>query len=381
MLDLVDPRLAYFGYQGARVGMPRTLQLRTEAVDETALLVGVPGLALQGIMLQPDPAPDAFLLAARAAAGQQGVAASDLVQRLATAIDLSVDGLTYKGSPGRRAVFGCSAPLRNTLAPDRSSITFSSKVDLTGHWVVVLELRVERDWTWDGLDDRGFEIARTIDGNRTVVGYVNMPRAVSALAVRADADVDRTGTTLVFFDAIDPKPAAGTFPAEIRASYEVTPHFRKAPAKSDPVWSQDITFPIAALPVQTPTLVSAGIALSPYERDDGYTLTQRRRRMLWLEFSEPVLDPEDLYFGRVLAHAVDPMLIRVPPEPPPGPDEPPLPIDAELIRVITPGQSDDSAGLDAMQELVKSELSHEVWPSSAVHAHGCRSGAVRFLCV
>jgi hypothetical protein len=359
VLDLVDPKLAYFGYQGARVGGARTLELRAESTNEIGLLTDVPelaGLALQAIMLQPDPAPDAFLLAARAAAGQQGIADTDLAQRLATAVQLSADNLTYKGGPGRRTVFGCSAPLRNTLAPDRSSIAFSSKADLTGHWVMVLELRLQRDWTWDGLNDTGFEIGRTINGNnRTVVGYINLPRAVSALAVRADNDVDRSGTTLVFFDAIDPKPAAGTFPAEIHATYDLTPHFRAAPAKTDPVWTKDITLPIAARPAQTPSLVSAGIALSPYAHDDGYTLTQRRQRMLWLEFSEAVQDPEDLYFGRVLAHAVDPMLTNIAPQSPPGPDEPPLPIDPELIRVITPGQSDDGAGLDAMQRLIKSD--------------------------
>jgi hypothetical protein len=353
-LDLIDPKLAYFGYEGARVGMPSTLRLRAAALDETGLLTDIPGRALQGIMLQPDPAPDAFLLAARAAAGQQGTAATDLVKRLASALDLAGDGPTYKGGPGRRIAFGCSAGLRNTLAPDRSSITFSSKADLTGHWVVVLQLRLQRDWTWDGLDDTGFEIARTIGSSRVVVGFVTLARAVSALAVRSDAEVDRSGTTLVFFDAIDPKPAVGAFPAEIQVSYEVTPHFRQAPASSDPVWKKDITLPIAARPAQTPSLVSAGIALSPYAHDDGYTLTQRRRRVLWLEFSEPVLNGADAYFGRVLTHSVDPLLTRIAPEPPPGSDEPPLPIDPELIRVITPGQSDDGAGLNAMQQLVQS---------------------------
>jgi hypothetical protein len=318
------------------------LRFRAEAVDETGLLADIPGRALQATMLQPDPALDAFLLAARSAAGLQGIAATDLVQRLATALDLAVDGTTYKGGPGRRIAFGCSAALRNTLAPDRSSITFSSKADLTGHWVVVLQVRLERDWTWDGLDDAGFEIARTIDANRVVIGHVTLPRAVSALAVRSDAETDRTGTMLVFYDAIDPKPAAGAFPAEIKATYELTPRFRKAPTKSDAVWRKDVTLPIAARPVQTPSLVSAGVALSPYEHDDRYTLTQRRRRMLWLEFSEPVLNPADAYFCRVLAHSVDPLLTRIPPEPPPGPDEPPLSIEPELIRVITPGQSDDS---------------------------------------
>ena len=354
-LGLIDPKLAYFGYEGARVGMPSTLRFRSEALVETGLLAELPGRGLLGIMLQPEPVPDAFLAAARAAAGQQGTAPADLAQRLATALDVVVDGLTYKSGRGRRVAFGCSAALRNTLAPDRSSVTFSSKADLAGHWLVVLQFRLQRDWTWDGLNNSGFEIARTIGTQRVVVGYIAMPRSVSALAVRSNAGVDRTGTTLVFFDAIEPKPAAGVFPAEIQASYEITPQFRKTPESSDPVFKKDITLPIAARPVQTPALVSAGIALSLYQHDDGYTLTQRRRRMLWLEFSEPVLNPADSLFGRVVAHAVDPLLTRVPAEAPPGPLEPPLPVDPELIRVISPGQSDDGAGLDAMQQLVKSD--------------------------
>jgi hypothetical protein len=317
-------------------------------LHETGLLAELPGRGLQGIMLRPDPAPDTFLLAARATAGQQGTAENDLVQRLATALDLSAEGLTYKGRPGRRIAFGCSAGLRNTLAPDRSSITFSSKADLTGHWVMVLQFDLRRDWTWDGLDDTGFEIARTIGSNRVVVGFLTLSRAVSALAVRSDGDVDRTGTRLVFFDAIDPKPAIGAFPAEIEATYEITPRFRQAPAISDPVWKKEIRAPIAARPTQTPSLVSAGIALSPYEHDEGYTLTQRRQRVLWLEFAEPVLNEADAYFGRVLAHSVDPMLTRIPPEQPPVPDERSLALDPELIRVITPGQSKDDPGRGAL---------------------------------
>jgi hypothetical protein len=77
--------------------------------------------------------------------------------------------------------------------------------------------------------------------------------------------------------------------------------------------------------------------------------------MLWLEFSQPIQDPDDLYFGRVLAHSVDPMLTRILPQSPPAPDEPPLPVDPELIRVIIAGQSDDGAGLDAMQPLIASD--------------------------
>ena len=35
--------------------------------------------------------------------------------------------------------------------------------------------------------------------------------------------------------------------------------------------------------------------------------------------------------------------------------EPPLPVDPDPIRVITPGQSDDQAGRGAMQELIPTD--------------------------
>jgi hypothetical protein len=75
--------------------------------------------------------------------------------------------------------------------------------------------------------------------------------------------------------------------------------------------------------------------------------------LLWLEFDEPLANPKDTYFARVLSCAPDPMLtldavVHLPPEPP-------LPIDPEHIRVIHPSQSDDSAGLDAMQQLIRTD--------------------------
>ena len=44
---------------------------------------------------------------------------------------------------------------------------------------------------------------------------------------------DRSGTSLIFFDAVDPKPAAGSFPAELNLSYTVTPIFAAPPARQD----------------------------------------------------------------------------------------------------------------------------------------------------
>jgi hypothetical protein len=54
------------------------------------------------------------------------------------------------------------ARIRHTLAPDNSSLTFSSKADLPNHWLCCLQLTLDRDWTWDALDGQSFVIERTV---------------------------------------------------------------------------------------------------------------------------------------------------------------------------------------------------------------------------
>jgi hypothetical protein len=118
--------------------------------------------------------------------------------------------------------------------------------------------------------------------------------------------------------------------------------------------------PLAVAPRQTPKLASAGIALSPYTTIGNYSATGPRKRGVWLEFTEPVADQHDTFFARVLAYGPDPLLVRGLTYNLPNPEEPDLPIDPELIRVITPQSSHDNAGLSAMVELIKS-------PTSEVH--------------
>jgi hypothetical protein len=155
------------------------------------------------------------------------------------------------------------------------------------------------------------------------------------------------------FDAVDPKPVPPDHPRGLTLAYRVLPRFRDRPGELDPPLKLSIDLPIAAPPTQTPTLVGAGIALSPYRRSGDYASTEARERMLWLEFDAPPDNPADSYFARVLAYAPDPVLTRgAEVEPPP---EPPLPIDPEPIRVIRPGQSDDRAGLSAMQPLLPTD--------------------------
>jgi hypothetical protein len=158
----------------------------------------------------------------------------------------------------------------------------------------------------------------------------------------------------VFFDAVDPKPEPGDFPAELELRYRLEPQFVAKPTTSDPPVALTVRLPMTTPPHQIPKLVSAGVALSPYVRNPGYSRTDPRRKVVWLEFDRPVDNPNDAYFGRALVYAPDPVLLRG------GPDvpqiaEPPLPVEPEPIRVVTPGQSDDRAGINAMQRLNPSD--------------------------
>jgi hypothetical protein len=110
-----------------------------------------------------------------------------------------------------------------------------------------------------------------------------------------------------------------------------------------------IELPVTTPPAQVPRLVSAGIALSPFDAADDYSSTAPRRKRLWLEFAEPPADEGDAYFVRVLAVAPDPLLTdEVVPETVP---EPPLPIEPEWMRMIRVGQPHDDNGAVAMQAL------------------------------
>jgi len=177
-----------------------------------------------------------------------------------------------------------------------------------------------------------------------------MPATVSGKALQ---NADRSGTELIFFDAIDPKPAPDEFPQELHAEYSVGASFRQAPQLRDAPVSWNVRLAVGAVPVQTPKLISAGIASSQFVAARDYSSTEPREQMLWLEFDAPPADPQDRYFARVLAYGPDPLLL-IEREHVPERREPPLPIDPELIRIITPAQSADDAGLDAMQQLVPS---------------------------
>lgn len=340
--------------------------------EETLLLPAVNVPPLQGIYLQPDPpllnsgVLTTFFLA-REAQGNM----PDIVQRFAQQLGLRYNGLTLMGRKGERVVFGCSNRIRHHLSPDHGSLTFSSKGDLCNHWLGCIVYRLSRDWTWNALEDVSFQVKRWRRFERdaeaeteviNVLGDIEIKRSASFESLQEDefGEINREYTTLIFIDAIEPKSVLQKsdgglrFPDELNVEYELTPRFRPNHGAPAPVKTEKLHLPTTIIPAQVPEIASVGIAFSPYLANERYSATEPRQRYLWVELKEPIKDPHDTLFCRVLAYAPDQLLSHnrggIISE---VPEEPALPIDPEYIRAITPGQTDDMAGMGAMQPMEK----------------------------
>jgi hypothetical protein len=371
----------YYGLEQAdaafntRYGRTAQFLLHKESADEKNLFVNTSDVKkFNGIYLQPDPPfvfngnPLSLLF------GKKEEKAPEMIQRLAQQLGLENKGLTLVGKKGRRVQFGCSQRIRHTLSPDNSSLTFAGKGDLANHWLCCITLELDRDWTWDGLKDRSLVIQRQQlfleDGleNDPVGGKPKVDKApkveVGDLEIKKTAPFsaligpDRSGVTLIFIDAVEPKKDASDldpdFPATISVKYTVQPQFKQDyGANYGELVIPALTLPITLPPAQVPKIVSAGIALSPYWRSDNYSTTEPRRRQLWIELAEPIRDLKDTCFARVLSYAPDQLISNNHPELLVAPEDSALLIDAESIRVVTYEQPHDYAGLDAMQMMEK----------------------------
>src|SRR5262249_38635711 len=230
-----DPHLDYWGTEEARSGsVPVEFYLRGSSEQELVLFVPssdrIP--EIQAIFLQPDPAPNKNLQSQMEVAGLRREAPSDLVSRLANHLSLPHSNLAFSSTAGRRTVYGCSNALRHVINPDGSSITFSSKADLTCHWIIALRLTLDRDWTWDALAPTAFTLWRQVDSGATIaVATISLPHVINAVALQ---DPDRNHTDLVIFDAFDPKPAAGAPLTEPTLTYSLVPEFSDNGTQADP---------------------------------------------------------------------------------------------------------------------------------------------------
>ncbi|TCS84948.1 hypothetical protein EDD80_11640 [Anseongella ginsenosidimutans] len=359
-----------------RYGESFTVMLYHPSEDETGLLVQTAGVPeLQGIFMRPDAETVFDGKLTTLFFGMEQVVQNSNVQQLAGQLNLESSGLTLNAAKGKRVVFGCSSRIRHTLAPDGSSVTFASKSDLYNHWLCCISLEIDRDWMWDALETNGFTIKRTRGythdeqplEEEAEIGRIKMVRTASFESLD---NPQRNSTRIVFIDAVEPKkddPQGGNpaFPDTINVSYRIDARFKADHAiqKDDPK-VLEMTLPITSTPAQVPVIVSAGLALSPYVRDEKYANSESRRRFLWIEFEKPIEDPQDTYFARVLANAPDQLISNNDPSLFVAPEEPPLPLDPEQIRIITQASSNDLAGLSAMQPMIKSASSdvHYILP-------------------
>jgi hypothetical protein len=138
--------------------------------------------------------------------------------------------------------------------------------------------------------------------------------------------------------------------------YAIKPKFRLGHAPAvDPLFeTAALELPTTINPVQSPKLIGAGIALSPYNRNRKYSATEARTRFLWLEMDAAPIDKNDALFCRVLAYSPDQLISNNHPSLMEIPKESPLPVDPEYIRVITASSAHEHSGLHAMQQMEKS---------------------------
>ena len=356
----------------SRYGHVVEVWLYRENKDETDLFVdSASSERMRGIYLQPDALTIFDGKLQTLLFGKEVQKAPDMAQRLAKQLGLEANGLTLVAPKGERVQFGCSSRIRHTLSPDNSSVTFASKGDLANHWLCCVQLTIDRDWMWNALDDRSFAFERTLRFSGDDPATETEVKTVGDIEVRRTASFEmlhspkRNYTRLIFIDAVEPKnerlrPAPHQtetrFPDNIEVSYVVSIFFKEdhAAEKDDPE-RLEIKLPITTPPSQVPKIASAGIALSPYRRNEKYSATDPRRRFLWVEFEEPIADPKDAYFARMLAYSPDQLISNNHPEQLVAPDEPALPIDPEEARVIIPDATNDLAGLAAMQPMTKAE--------------------------
>ena len=354
----------------SRFGKTTLIRVRRSSSNEQSLFNNLadPQL-LQGIYLQPDP-PLQYANKLKITKYNED-RLPDIVQRLAKQLDVECNGLTLLAKKGQRLQFGCSNLIRHTMAPDNSSITFANKNELLHRWLVCTSLNIDRDWTWDGLNDLsfrvqrkrkfGFETTAWNDLTAEDVGDIELRRTAPFQAIQEgdDGTIHREETRIIFIDAVDPKPFGGHLPDTLAVQYTIRPQLRKkeddtVPANDGDFTTQILNLPTTVNPHSIPRLIGAGIALSPYVRNTRYSATEPRRRYLWLEFEKEPDDKRDLLFARVLAYAPDQLLSNNHPSLYEIPEEPPLPVDPEYIRVFTPDSAQNHFGLNAMQKMEKS---------------------------
>ncbi len=293
----------YLGTDDLKESLPTYVSLRKESIKEDQLFTRS---SIKGVFMQP---------------------AANMLSLFATQFNFQVNDQTMYASPDDRTIFGCSSKINHILGPKSERISFPSDGDLELQWLVVTRFTLSRDWTWTGMVDT------TITRDGSNVGTVT-------LELKQDGGPQ---TDFVFIDVVTPSLE------ELDLKYGVVAKFTGD--RTDELIALDIRLPVTVIPTQVPSIVSTGLAMSPYTTSSDYSSTGERQKFLWIEFKDSVLDSRDKYYARVICNTPDPLLSVIRDEI----IEAKFPIDPEPIRTVVSGQPNDSAGANAMQEMVSSD--------------------------
>ena len=344
--------MAYFASQESRLGFIEEIDFHAiaEQTAEADVLASLPESdALRSVFLRPD------LIGQRAEFRPvtiQNNPSPALLARLAAAVELVSDGQQLLSQEGERVAFGC-AGLTHYLAPDSTSLEFTEPGELAEQWINVVQAVLNRDWTWRGTGSPTLKIMRTVElpnapGALPVTTEVGTIELMHTINVQAARKPERTYTRIVFIDTMPPPIGPDGLPYEVQVSYHLSFALEGGGNVTQTLMTE---LPIVTPPTQVPRIVAAGIALTPYNNDAEYATTISRTKRLWFEFAEPLADARDAYFVRALNRTPDPLLLPDV-EPVADPDVVEgVPLDPELVRVVTPGQVQDLAGLATMQRL------------------------------
>jgi hypothetical protein len=99
-------------------------------------------------------------------------------------------------------------------------------------WIIAIAFELNRDWTYDGLDDSSFDITEeNLTGGVTAVtdlGSLYLRQTVGRIALQGDFPDRRDSTRLIFFHAFDPHPPVNQFPVSPQLRYRVTPNSKRS---------------------------------------------------------------------------------------------------------------------------------------------------------
>ncbi len=158
----------YFGLEESKTSIPVIKTLRQDPVElEGDVLLNEAADPLVSLFFLPQKANTPQLRTEQKMRGKGNESEADLLDRLA-----AITGLIHKngsliGADNIRTQMGCSVLINHSISPDRSSVTFSSRDDFYHKWINVIQLDLNRDWTWDLLKPDSFKVFRKqrLDGD------------------------------------------------------------------------------------------------------------------------------------------------------------------------------------------------------------------------